>query len=112
MPYIKKESRERVALFLKPMLEGIEKSLLTEGEMNYIITQMLISWAKPKLSYSKINASLGVLECVKLEFYRRLAAPYESAKASENGDIYRDSILEVLDYVLKAHTVKQPVTTK
>ena len=33
------------------------------------------------------NAMFGVLECVKLEFYRRLATPYEDVKCDENGDV-------------------------
>lgn len=31
---------------------------------------------------------LGVLECVKLELYRRVAAPYEDRKIEENGDVF------------------------
>lgn len=31
---------------------------------------------------------LGAIECAKLEFYRRVAAPYETTKALENGDVY------------------------
>jgi hypothetical protein len=34
---------------------------------------------------------IGVLECAKLELYRRVAAPYEDAKCEDNGDVY-DSI--------------------
>jgi len=30
---------------------------------------------------------MGVLECVKQEFYRRRAVPYEEEKIEENGDI-------------------------
>ena len=30
---------------------------------------------------------MGVLECCKLEFYRRVAAPYEDIKIEENGDV-------------------------
>lgn len=32
---------------------------------------------------------LGTLECVKLEFYRRVVAPYEDKKCAENGDAYQ-----------------------
>ena len=31
---------------------------------------------------------VGVLECAKLELYRRLAAPYEDLKIEDNGDVY------------------------
>lgn len=30
----------------------------------------------------------GAIECAKLEFYRRVAAPYEDKKIAENGDVY------------------------
>jgi len=40
------------------------------------------------LSYRTINDILGALEGAKLEFYRRVAVPYENSKLSENGDIY------------------------
>ena len=42
--------------------------------------------------YSKINAIIGILECIKLELYRRVAAPYEDVKAAENGDVPEYSI--------------------
>ena len=41
-----------------------------------------------EVRYSKINALIGVLECAKLELYRRVAAPYENDKIDENGDVY------------------------
>ncbi len=31
---------------------------------------------------------MTVLETAKLEFYRRVAGPYEDAKISENGEVY------------------------
>jgi hypothetical protein len=30
----------------------------------------------------------GALECCKLEFYRRVAVPYEDQKIKSNGDVY------------------------
>ena len=40
------------------------------------------------LKYSEINSVIGVLECAKMELYRRIAAPYEDKKCEENGDVY------------------------
>jgi len=40
------------------------------------------------LSYTQINAVIGVLECAKMELYRRIAAPYEDKKSRESGDVY------------------------
>jgi hypothetical protein len=39
------------------------------------------------LRYYHINKAIGVLECIKLEFYRRVAAPYEDVKIKESGDV-------------------------
>jgi hypothetical protein len=38
-------------------------------------------------SYNKIAMITGVLENIKQEFYRRIAAPYEDTKIIQNGDI-------------------------
>jgi len=57
------------------------------GELNYAITILCLKYAG-QFNYAKINEVIGVLECAKLEFYRRLAAPYEDTKIKENGDVY------------------------
>jgi hypothetical protein len=44
---------------------------------------------KGGIKYANINEAIGVLECAKLELYRRIAAPYEDHKISETGDVYR-----------------------
>jgi len=59
------------------------------GELNYAITRLLDSWLDERgVNYTHINAVIGVLECAKLELYRRVAAPYEDIKCAENGDVY------------------------
>jgi hypothetical protein len=40
------------------------------------------------LSYADYNSIIGVLECAKLEIYRRTAAPYEDEKIEQNGDVF------------------------
>lgn len=40
------------------------------------------------LSYATINEALGALSGAQLEFYRRVAAPYETQKAIDNGEVY------------------------
>ena len=77
MPYIKKEDR--------CLWKGAE----TPGELNYLITTDIIGYMERKgLSYQTINDIVGALESAKLEFYRRVAAPYEEKKIEENGDVY------------------------
>lgn len=59
------------------------------GELNYQISTLLNDFCAMKgLSYATVNEAIGALECAKLEFYRRIAAPYEDQKIGENGDVY------------------------
>jgi hypothetical protein len=81
MPYIKKEAR--VALEKYPL------SIEDAGELNYEITKVITRYLRIKgLRYRVINDVIGALEGAKLEFYRRVAVPYEDSKIQENGDVY------------------------
>lgn len=80
MPYINQERRAQ----LPP--EGIG-SPTTPGELNYLLTQVVINYLGQDLCYERINDVIGALEACKLEFYRRIATPYESQKIFHNGDV-------------------------
>jgi len=83
MPYIKQEQRNQ--------LEDIDTPAITAGELNYCITKLVCEYINSnKLNYQTINDIVGALEGAKLEFYRRVAAPYENVKMKENGDVYYD----------------------
>jgi Domain of unknown function (DUF6899) len=87
LPYIKPENRKKYDKVLKELVTML-KTLPAEevdGELNYIVTKMLKE-VYP-LRYFHINKAIGVLECAKLEFYRRVAAPYEDIKIKESGDV-------------------------
>ncbi|MCJ7770193.1 hypothetical protein MUP37_01300 [Candidatus Bathyarchaeota archaeon] len=87
MPYIKPENRKKYDTVLKELV-SILKTLPPEevdGELNYVVTKIL-KGVYP-LRYYHINKAIGVLECAKLEFYRRVAAPYEDIKIRESGDV-------------------------
>lgn len=60
------------------------------GELNYVITTAIDRYVNEQgeLNYAKINEVIGVLECAKLELYRRVAAPYEDQKMNDNGEVY------------------------
>jgi len=61
----------------------------TAGELNFAITRIVDSYLeRVGLRYEYINAVIGVLECAKLELYRRVAVPYEDGKCAANGDVY------------------------
>jgi hypothetical protein len=81
MPYITKERREAIAEY---------GHIDSAGELNYAITRLLAAYTAPSkaLNYQRINDVLGALEGAKLEFYSRVAAPYEKYKLALNGDVY------------------------
>lgn len=80
MPYI--EQKDRL-----PVQEMVPESA---GELNYLFTKLILEYIDEKggMSYTVVNEVVGVLECAKLELYRRLAAPYEDEKRELNGDVY------------------------
>lgn len=87
MPYIKQEQRPAVDSKLEPLIEYL-KSLpvdAQDGHMNYLITRMLKDIYP--LKYYDCNRAMGMLECVKQEFYRTVVGPYEDIKIIENGDV-------------------------
>jgi len=91
MPYITDDKRklldDEIAALAKKISDNIEASDI-EGTMNYVITALLNKcMIDDAPRYKKINQVVGVLECVKQEFYRRLAAPYEDKAIAKNGDI-------------------------
>ena len=83
MPYIPKQDREQFDV------SGLNPQ--TPGELNYVISQLSAQYLQHKgLGYTNCNEIIGVLDCVKQEFYRRITAPYEDIKINENGDIDYD----------------------
>lgn len=80
MPYIPQEARDDIDN------GGVPTS---KGELNYCITKLLVEYFRREgQGYSAINDCLGACEGAKLEFYGRIAVPYEQRKMMENGDVY------------------------
>lgn len=81
MPYIKDDAK----LYLKVNDTWPRVS----GELNYQITELIKGyWEFHGPNYQCINDIIGALEGAKLEFYRRIAVPYEDEKIKLNGDVY------------------------
>ncbi len=94
MPYIKPEKRAELS-FLTIQMKKIMPAVSTPGDLNYLITELCLAYTAANKkgdsyspNYALINEVIGAMECAKLEFYRRLAAPYEDVKIAENGDVY------------------------
>lgn len=113
MPYIKQEKRE----VLDKAVDNLHKVLVDleidddtnnmEGNLNYAITLLLRScYGK---SYREINDAIGMLQCVMLEHYRTMAAPYEDQKKFENGDVEVNPVSERLkEIVIKKKSDEEP----
>ena len=76
MPYITKEDRQKL-------------EIETAGDLNFNIHELIEAFldGKDRVGYAQYNDVVGVLECAKLEFYRRAVSSYEDEKLAENGDI-------------------------
>ena len=93
MPYIKKDDRkqyeEEIQLLLNKLVavsENNEDDVC--GHMNYIISSLLKKYVAEKGErYFRYNDLIGMLECVKLEMYRRQILSYEDKAIEKNGDI-------------------------
>ncbi len=87
MPYIRKQSRKRYDRQIAELTRLLLKDDAPAGEINYVFSRVLKGLFEARRSYTEANKLVGVLECVKLEIYRRSIVPYEDEKILENGDI-------------------------
>ena len=84
MPYIESEMRPMFDKHLK----AIGPHTTSAGDLNYCITVLVHEYVKAHgLSYTVMNDCIGVLDAAKMEFNRRIVAPYEDLKIAQNGDI-------------------------
>lgn len=93
MPYIKEAKRDVIDPTIEEVLtalrelESDDPTNSMAGNINYLFTRILNRvYSSPR--YDDINEAIGILECCKQEFYRRVAVPYEEQKRYDNGDAY------------------------
>jgi hypothetical protein len=85
MPYIPKSRRKQI---MEVFIDEMFPQLTTAGELNYFLSATLISYVMDNgLNYQTINDIIGAIEGAKAEFQRKVVAPYEDKKISENGDL-------------------------
>ncbi len=94
MPYIPQERR----VGLDPAIERTIRRLNSangpalsgknsRGDLNYVLSKIVWLLYDQQASNQTANDLLGVLDIVRMEFYRRRVAPYEDEKLEENGDL-------------------------
>lgn len=93
MPYIPQNQRDTFDNMIKIISHDLlENDRGLQGKLNYIVSAVIANILKEQgTSYTLVNNLVGVLECAKLELYRRVAAPYEDTKMAESGDVYPKS---------------------
>ena len=84
MPYINKDDRQPIDAVVRDLADEARGT----GQLNYALTMTILKYLPRQVSYIDLNEVIGVLECVKLEFYRRKVALYEDGKCKINGDVY------------------------
>lgn len=105
MPYITKEDRKLYDSEIEALVGALVSVFSTEptkiarnraGHLNYIFTKILKEFytqlslkllSKAELPYADHNEIVGMLECCKQEWYRRMTGPYEDIKIKSNGDV-------------------------
>lgn len=91
MPYIDQHRRDQVEPAIKALAEeiGCVGDAEIDGVMNYVISTLVQRVYYPgQPRYSTMQRVAGLLACVQLEHYRRVAAPYEDAKEREPGRVW------------------------
>lgn len=89
MPYISQEDRT----ILHPIVDVTENIVgnrgISNGDLNYLFTKLAQVYLKRHgTSYNTISDVVKAFECAKMEFYARVARPYEDEKIKQNGDVY------------------------
>ncbi len=108
MPYITQDKRE----VLDPAIEELITALRglqsddpednTEANLNYVLSRLLDRMYIS--SYREINNAIGMLFTTALEYYRRVAAPYEDQKRHDEGDVYNiDTTIEAVERYVSDH---------
>ena len=94
MPYIKQSQRDNLDPAIEELSHRIrltcaQDGVESDGLLNYTVTSLVLQVLLDLgVSYALLEKSIGVLECAKLELYRKAAAPYEDKKALDNGEVY------------------------
>jgi hypothetical protein len=93
MSYIVPQERGRFDSIVDELVEALTPVKYGRhfhiGELNYVVSSIIWKlWAQDvKSGYATANCIVGVLECIKQEFYRRQVAPYEDVACERNGDL-------------------------
>ena len=85
MPYIAKSQKEKID---KGLIALNLSEFKDAGSLNYAVHKLIAQYfSQNEQDYQSFNDVIGVLDCAKMEIYRRLIAEYEEKKILQNGDV-------------------------
>ena len=91
MPYIKKEDRlfyDALVDQIVNILAGLDNKQLVKGHHNYIMYTLALKLVnRLGVRYATLQDIIGTFDCCKMEFYRKILAPYEEKAIDKNGDV-------------------------
>ena len=94
MPYIAEEKRASLDPIVDDLLNVLRGLACDdpdtdnlEGNLNYFISSVL-DRLYTNGRYTDIKDAVGLLESIKLEYYRKVGAPVEDQKEFDNGQVY------------------------
>jgi len=94
MPYIEQRYRDLIDNEIDELIEGLTRfdqgSTVPDGAINYVFTKILLEFFTPT-TYFNIERVVGLLECIKSEYMRRVGEPYENMKRIQNGEVYYEA---------------------
>ena len=93
MPYVKKEDRDDVDPMIQRLQTVLDPKFTQTGKVVYVVTRIVDDYVTGLIretgqGFESLSEGIKILECAKLEMYRRLLGPYEDTKAKTNGDVY------------------------
>jgi len=83
MPYIPEDERE----MFEPALAELTDLIRNKGQLNYVITRLLIL-RNANMTYEELSNLRSVLLDVYDEYTRFVLEPYEDTKIEQNGNVY------------------------
>jgi len=87
MPYIPEQNRPQYDELLEPLARRLVLNGASAGDLNYVITTLLITLWHHAPGYANGSKLRGVLNDVNSEFYDTIMRPYEDRKIAENGPV-------------------------
>ncbi len=87
MPYINQRYRKILDKVTYDLWDALMDIPVEDrpGCLTYVFYKTLISLGPKR--YNSFALSLGILEAIKQEYYRRIVAPYENEKIKNEGDV-------------------------